>query len=377
MASIYFDNAASAPLLDEVAELMVKSSQEFIGNPSSTHKHGRICRAAIERARKSIAQNLKASIGEIFFTSGGTESNNSILNCAVDQLGVTHIISSPIEHPSVLNPLTFIEKYKKVNVQYVAVDGKGKIDLNDLQQRLKSTEGKVLVSIMHANNETGAINPIAEIGQICKEYQALYHTDAVQTVGHLNIDVSELNISFLSASGHKFHGPKGIGFMYVNSDNIIEPFIRGGSQERNVRAGTENITGILGMAHALDYCIRHMEEKRNHVVALRQYFIDQLHRELPQVSILSPESSENGLYTVLNILIPHSNKAELLLMNLDIAGISASGGSACSSGAEKPSHVIANVLGNQNTDKSVRFSFSFMNQQSEVDYAIEVLKKSI
>lgn len=374
---IYLDNAASAPILDEVVDVIAKSLRTLNGNPSSTHKYGRTARAAIEQSRKSIAQHLNASIGEVFFTSCGTEANNTVLNCAVDQLDVERIIISSIEHPSVRNTASFIAQYRNVELVELSVDPYGRINLDLLEDLLENTEKKTLVSIMHANNEIGTVQPIETIGDLCKEHQALFHTDAVQTIGHLPLDLSTTNISFLSASGHKFHGPKGIGFLYVNSDNIIEPFIRGGSQERNVRAGTENVAGIVGMAHALQYCYDHMNEKSAYVRDLRSYLIDQVAEQLPQIELISYPSTEDCLFTIANFYIPPSDKSDLLLMNLDIAGISASGGSACSSGAEKPSHVIEAIGRDSDKGKCVRFSMSFMNTREEMDQVVGVLKKFV
>ena len=377
MKSIYFDNAASAPILDEVVDVIAQSLRDYNGNPSSTHKYGRTARAAIEQARKEIARYLQASIGEVFFTSCGTEANNTVLNCAVDQLGVDRIIISSIEHPSVRNTAIFLSRHRDVDLIELPVSSYGRIDETTLEQHLAESDKKTLVSIMHANNEIGTIQPIKEISEICLKYQALFHTDAVQTVGHLPIDVSTSHISFLSASGHKFHGPKGIGILYVNNDNIIEPYIRGGSQERNVRAGTENVAGIVGMAYALKYCHDNMETKTTYVKELRTYLIDQMAAKFPQSELVSYQSTDACLFTITNFHFPQSTKSDLLLMNLDIAGISASGGSACSSGAEKPSHVIE-ALGRYSEDgKCVRFSLSFMNTKAEIDQLMAILEKCI
>lgn len=377
MRSIYLDNAASAPILDEVIDVMAHSLKSLNGNPSSTHKYGRTARAAIEQSRKTIAHYLKASIGEIFFTSCGTEANNTILNCAVDQLGIERLIISSIEHPSVRNTACFLSKYRHVELIELPVSPYGKIDLADLTKYLKDSSKKTLVSIMHANNEVGTIQPVREIGELCQQSGALFHTDAVQTIGHLPFDVSSTYVSFLSASGHKFHGPKGVGFMYVNSDNIIEPFIRGGSQERNVRAGTENVAGIVGMAHALKYCYENLEDKSSRVIDLRSYLIQRMSEEFPQTELVSYSSTEDCLFTIANFHFPHSKKSDLLLMNLDIYGISASGGSACSSGAEKPSHVIEALDRYHGEGKCVRFSMSFMNTRDEIDQVMEVLAKCV
>lgn len=377
MKSIYLDNAASAPILDEVVDVMAQSLKELNGNPSSTHKFGRISKAAIEQSRKTIANSIKASIGEIFFTSCGTEANNTVLNCAVDQLGVERIIISSIEHPSVRNTALFLSQYRNVELVELEVSPFGLIELNSLENLLVHSTKKTLVSIMHANNEIGTIQPIHQIGELCNRYQALFHTDAVQTIGHLPFDVSSTYISFLSASGHKFHGPKGIGFLYVNSENIIEPYIRGGSQERNVRAGTENVAGIVGMAHALKYCVDHLEEKTSYVKDLREHLITRMAEKFPQSELVSFRSPDDCLFTIANFHFPQSKKSDLLLMNLDIAGISASGGSACSSGAEKPSHVIEAIGRFPEDGKCVRFSMSFLNTKEEIDEVIVVLGKYV
>lgn len=377
MNSIYLDNAASAPILDEVIDVIAQSLRSLNGNPSSTHKYGRTARAAIEQSRKTIANYLQASIGEVFFTSCGTEANNTILNCAVDQLGVNRLIISAIEHPSVRNTACFLAKYRGVELIELPVSPYGRIDLGELAQYLRDSKKKTLVSVMHANNEIGTIQPIHEIGELCKQNGALFHTDAVQTIGHLPFDVSTSYVSFVSASGHKFHGPKGVGFMYVNSENIIEPYIRGGSQERNVRAGTENVAGIVGMAHAMKYCYENLEEKSSYVNNLRSYLIQSMSDHFPRTELVSYSSSNDCLFTIANFHFPHSQKSDLLLMNLDIFGISASGGSACSSGAEKPSHVIEAIDRFQGDGKCVRFSMSFLNTREEIDRVMEVLAKCV
>lgn len=375
MKAIYLDNAASAPILEGVVDVMVKALRDLDGNPSSTHRFGRKSRAAIEQSRKSIASHLKASIGEIFFTSGGTEANNTVLNCAIDQLEVKQLIISTIEHPSVRNAAMYLAHHRNVELVELGVDRKGLVDTGALEDILERSKKKSLVSIMHANNEVGTIQPIETIGHLCKQHEALFHTDAVQTIGHLPCDLSTSNISFLSASGHKFHGPKGVGFLYVNSNNIIEPFIQGGSQERNVRAGTENVAGIVGMAHALQYCYDHFDEKSGYVGELRAYLINQINQQLPEIELISCFSTEDCLFTIANFYIPPSDKSDLLLMNLDIAGISASGGSACSSGAEKTSHVIEAIGRHNDKGKCVRFSMSFMNNKEEIDQVVEALRK--
>lgn len=376
MKYIYLDNAASAPILDVAVKAVTKALTEYDGNPSSTHRHGRKARAAIEKARREIAQILRTTPGEIFFTSGGTEANNTILHCAVKQLGVKHIVTSPTEHPSVRNAIRHIHDYFGIPVTELTVDSAGRIDLQELEDILSGTTEKTLVSLMHANNETGLIHPVKEISRICEKHHTLYHTDAVQTTGHLPLDLSEGKISFLSASGHKFHGPKGVGILYVNNENMIKPFIQGGNQERNVRAGTENVAGIAGMAAALTHCHDQLEEKEKYVTGLRNYFIRQVEEEFPETGFVSQKSTEECLFTILNLHFPESKRSDMLLMNLDLEGISASGGSACSSGAVKSSHVL-DAIGWNDGGKSIRFSFSFLNTKEEIDRVIEVLKNNI
>lgn len=376
MKNIYLDNAASTPILDTAVQAMTEALVEFQGNPSSTHKHGRRARAAIEKARKEIARILNTTPGEIFFTSGGTEANNTILHCAVKQLEINHIITSPTEHPSVKNAIRHIHDFFKIPVSELSIDSAGRVNLGELENLLSESAEQTMVSLMHANNETGLLHPIEEISRICADHGALFHTDAVQTVGHLPLDLSKGHISFLSASGHKFHGPKGIGILYVNKKNMIEPFIKGGNQERNVRAGTENVAGIVGMAQALSHCHSELEEKRKYITGLRDYFIRRVEKEFPEVQFVSQKSPDECLFTILNLHFPESKGSDLLLMNLDLEGISASGGSACNSGAEKSSYVME-ALGWEDGGKSIRFSFSFQNSEEEIDRVIQVLKNNI
>jgi cysteine desulfurase len=371
MKRIYLDNAATTQILPEVVKTMTDVLNAAYGNPSSTHTEGRQARSIIERARKSVAESIGASIGEIFFTSGGTESNNMAIKNAVRDLGVRRIITSKIEHHCVLHSVEQVHLTDKVNVAFVDNDHTGRIDLSHLEKVLSSNpELPTLVSIMHANNEIGTINPIAEIGEICKRTGAYFHSDTVQTVGHFPIDVSKLNVHFISGAAHKFHGPKGIGFVYINSDVHIKPFIDGGAQERNMRGGTENISGIAGLANALELSFKEMERHRQYIQGLKDYFWTKLKSNIPD--IIYHGCPENSLYTVLNIGLPPNPKNEMLLMLLDIQGVSASGGSACSSGSEKPSHVIQ-ALNSPLGTKAVRFSFSQFNTRSEIDRVIELL----
>jgi cysteine desulfurase len=369
---IYLDNAATTPLAEEVIEVMHRCMREQYGNPSSIHADGRSVRAAIESARKTVANCLGASIGEIFFTSGGTESNNMAIKCAVRDLGVRRIISSPIEHHCVLHSLDTVEQ-QNVLIEMVNVDEKGRFDYDHLESLLKKTNGtKTLVSLMHANNEIGTVHDMEGISSLCQTYGALYHSDTVQTIGHLPIDVSKTKIHFLSGGAHKFHGPKGCGFIYINNEAQLKPFIDGGSQERNMRGGTENIYGIAGLAKALELACQNMDDYRSHIEALRRHFMEQLLENFEDIHFYGDYAGDY-LYTVLNVSFPPSPKSDLLLLHLDIAGISASGGSACSSGAEAGSHVLK-AIGADPKRKAIRFSFSHYNTKEEIDTVVERLK---
>ena len=372
---VYFDNAATTSIADEVIEAMLPCMKEHYGNPSSIHADGRKVRAEIEKARKIVAHYLNASIGEIFFTSGGTESNNMALKCAVRDLGVKHIISSPLEHHCVSHTLESIAKCDNVKVSLLNVDELGRVDIDQLIHLLKDSTEKTLVSLMHANNEIGTMIDINKVSNICQEYNAYFHSDTVQTVGHFPIDVSTTKINFLSGAAHKFHGPKGVGFVYINGDSMLKPMIDGGAQERNMRGGTENVYGIVGLAKAFELANEKMEERRSHIESIRQYMRQQLEESFLDIQF-NGDLDGASLYTVLSTSFPASPKSDLLLLNLDISGVSASGGSACSSGAEKGSHVIA-ALKKDPTRKTVRFSFSHYNTKEEVDFVIDKLKKMV
>lgn len=368
---IFFDNAATTPLSEEVLAVMVDMMRQNNGNPSSIHADGRRARAAVEQARKQVAKLLNASIGEIFFTSGGTESNNMALKCAVRDLGVKRIISSPIEHHCILHTLEALEVNNSVQVDYVHLDEKGRVEVAHLEALLQNSDQKTLVSLMHANNEIGIMIDLDVISQLCQQYGALFHSDTVQTMGYYPIDVSKTKINFLAGAAHKFHGPKGVGFIYINGNNIIKPFIDGGAQERNMRGGTENIYGIIGLAKALELAYNNLEERRLHIQSVRDYLKDQLETHFEDLQFNG--DVENGHYKLLSVSFPPSPKNEMLLFNLDIAGISVSGGSACSSGADQGSHVIA-ALHKDSDRTTIRFSLSHLNTQEEVDVVIEKLK---
>ncbi len=370
MSRIFFDNAATTPLDPEVLASMTEVMAKNYGNPSSIHSEGRTARALIEQARKVVANTLNCSIGEIFFTSGGTEANNMALKNSVRDLGVTRIISSPLEHHCVLHSLDSIQASGKATVEMVRIDEKGSVDIADLKAKLTASDEKTLVSLMHSNNEIGNLLPMDEVAEICAEAGAYFHCDTVQTMGYFPIDLDATKVSFLSGSAHKFYGPKGIGFVYINNDNIIKPYLDGGAQERNMRGGTENIYGIVGLAKALEKAVAEREERAAKIKDVKTYFMEKMAETYPEATINgNPEQSH---FKVLSVSFPESDKGDLLLMNLDLHGISASGGSACSSGIDVGSHVIGH-LSPDSKRHTVRFSFSHHNTRAEVDAVIEKL----
>lgn len=370
---VYLDNAATTAIDPQVLEEMLPYLTEYYGNPSSIHAYGRKAKAAIEKARKIIAKYLNASTSEIVFTGSGTEASNMIIKCSVRDLGVTRIISSPIEHHCVLHSVEAMAA-KGVKVEYITPDIQGKVQLNDLEECLKKSDERTLVSLMHANNEIGTLLDIEKVSELCSKYSVFFHSDTVQTIGYIPFDVQKLKIHFLSGSAHKFHGPKGVGFVYINSDIQIKPYIDGGSQERNMRAGTENVYGIVGMGKALELSAGKLVENKAYVLGLKQYMIAKLKDEVAGIDFNGDLSEEGSNYKVLSVLLPPSEKAELTLFNLDMAGIAASGGSACTSGSEKGSHVLEGIKADP-ARKAVRFSFSKFNTREEIDYTVDVLKK--
>ena len=370
---IYFDNAATTPLDKEVLEAMLPYMQEYFGNPSSIYSYGRETRMAIENARKSVSKTLGTTPGEIFFTSGGTESNNTAIAASIRDLGCRHIISSAIEHHAVLHTVEYYGHNKEVELSFVKLSEEGEVDYEDLEEKLKASKSKTLVSLMHANNEVGVLLDIKKVGELCKKYDAYFHSDCVQTIGHYPVDLSSLHIHFISAAGHKFHGPKGTGILYVNRQISIKPFIIGGGQERNMRAGTENVYGIVGFAKALEIAMRNYEKDSTYIKDLKNYMHNQLVKNIEGVCF---SCQGNTLYTVLSVCFPKNEKSDMLLFNLDINNICASGGSACSSGADAGSHVMKAL---NKTEKwiTVRFSFSKYNTKEEVDIVIQKLKQFV
>tara|TARA_B100000767_G_C19777723_1_gene543711 strand:- start:2462 stop:3613 length:1152 start_codon:yes stop_codon:yes gene_type:complete len=377
---VYFDNAATTPIRKEVIDSMHKILLKTYGNPSSTHSFGRSAKTQIEISRKSIAKHFNADPQEIIFTSGGTESDNMLLRCAVQDLNVLTIITSKIEHHAVLHAVEFLDENQLAKVSYVKTDAEGLIDFEDLEQLLKADKAKKLVSLMHINNEIGSILDLDRVSKLCQENDALFHTDAVQGVGHYAIDLEKVKIDFLSAAAHKFHGPKGVGFSYVRKNSELNPFILGGSQERGLRAGTESVHNIVGMANALEIAYDRIEEEQKYLKELKVYAIKQFSTSLPGVHFNGCCSDlERSTCTLINVALPvPEDKATLLNFHLDLKGIACSKGSACQSGSAKGSHVLEEVVPLSHRNKpSIRFSFSIFNTKDEIDYLIETLNSFI
>jgi len=372
---IYFDNAATTSLDPAVLDAMMPFLTEKFGNPSSIYSYGRETRMAIEQARKSVAKILNAHPAEIFFTSGGTESSNTAIIAAVKDLGCRHIITSPIEHHATLHTVEHLDKLDLAKLSYVKLLPNGHVDLDDLEKLLASTEQKSLVTLMHANNEIGNLLDINAVGELCKLYNAIFHSDTVQTVGHYSFDLRNTPVHFITGASHKFHGPKGAGILYINENVRITPFVHGGGQERNMRAGTENLYGIVGFAKALELATAACETDSAYIGTLKYYMYGELKKHIPGVAFNGDLLGES-LYTVLNVSFPKSEKSEMLLFNLDIHNICASGGSACTSGADAGSHVIRAINNNPN-QIAVRFSFSKHNTKDEIDTVITKLKEFI
>ena len=368
--NVYFDNAATTPMDKTVLEKMLPYLENGFGNPSSIHKKGREIKSVIEKCRSKIASLLSCEPGEIFFTSGGTEADNMfILNTAIEKKLDT-IITSKLEHHAVLHCCEYLERSYKKNIKFVDSDDKGIIDLDHLESLMKSSPNS-LVTIMHGNNEIGNLNDIKKISRICEQYETIFHSDTVQTVGHYNLNLNDLNIHGIVGSAHKFHGPKGVGFLYLNNKHKISPFIHGGAQERNMRGGTENFYGIVGLTEALELSITNMADHAKKVSNLKKYMIEKLTHAVDGIKFNGQSSDlNNSLYTVLNVSIPNMNDQQMFLFNLDINNIAASAGSACTSGSEVGSHVLAQIKKNKG-HVSVRFSFSKMNSKEEVDYTVD------
>ncbi len=370
--AVYLDNAATTPIAPEVVEAMIPVLRESFGNPSSSHSFGRKAKALLEVSRRSIAKHLNCQPSEIIFTSGGTEADNMALNSCVNEMGVTHIITSCLEHHAIGHTADAIEKSGKARISCVKVDAKGNVDLNDLE-RLLQTEDKTLVSLMHANNEIATLLPLVKVSQLCRKYNALFHSDTVQTMGHYAFDLQQLDIDFITCAAHKFHGPKGIGFLYVNKARKVSSLIYGGAQERGFRGGTENVYGIVGLAKAMDLAYEDVAAHQKHVQDLKTYMIEELKSFFGAIDFHGEIDPEKSLYTVLNVCFPKTEKAGMLLFTLDLKGVAVSGGSACSSGAAKGSHVLEGINADM-TRPNARFSFSRYTTKEEIDFALEQVK---
>ncbi len=373
MERIYLDNAATTPLDDEVIDCMVNVLKFNYGNPSSTHSLGQEAKTILEEVRRKIADSLRVTPGEIVFTSCGTESNNMIIKSAVNYLGVERIITSALEHKCVAETCLEMKKLKGVELVYLRPDSNGEFDLNKLEELLKNSEKKTLVTLMHANNEIGNILDIEKVAHLCKDNNALFHSDTVQTMAHLDLDFSKIPVDFASCSAHKFHGPKGSGFAFVRKSSGLKGIITGGPQERSLRAGTENVTGIAGLGKAWEISQEKMEEYKNHILEIKHYAIEQLKDKIQGIKFNGRSADDTSLYTVLNILLPYKNP--LIGLQLDMKGIAISQGSACSSGAAKPSMVLMSVLSEEELEHStpVRVSFSHYTKKQDIDAFVNAL----
>lgn len=375
MQKIYLDNAATTQMHPEVIEAMTDCMKSVYGNPSSTHVFGREAKSRMELSRKKIAGLLNVSPSEIVFTSCGTESNNLIIRSCVDYLGVSRIITSPLEHKCVKETTNEMEASRNVEVIKVTLDENGSVDYDDLEQKLKSSGKKTLVTLMHANNEIGNMLDVKKVQQLCEENNALFHTDTVQTIGHYDLDLNEMKIDFASCSAHKIHGPKGIGFAFVKKTSGLRPQITGGGQERGLRSGTENVYGVVGLAKAFEMAVEDLEKHKNHIEELKKYTVQKLKENIPGVGFNGLSADlENSLYTVLNIRLPF--KDALIGFELELRGIAVSQGSACSSGASKVSAVIESILSPEMIENTtpVRVSFSCYNTKNDIDSLVGVLK---
>jgi cysteine desulfurase len=372
MKLVYLDNAATTKVDPEVVQAMMPFLTEHYGNPSSIHSLGRITRTAIEQARKTIASLINAAPSEIFFTSGGTEANNMAICRTMEDLNIKHAITSRLEHHAVLHTLEALRDEGKIALSFVEVNHLGQVNLNHLEALLKGNE-RSFVSLMHANNEIATRLPLHEVARIVKDFNGIFHSDTVQTMGHFKIDVQQTPVDFINCAAHKFHGPKGVGFIYIRSGTGIQPFIHGGAQERNMRGGTENLAGIVGLSKALEIACEHLDEHAQHIRGIKSYMMEQLQHTFADLRF-NGDVSDDSLYTVLNVSFAPSDAGEMLLFSLDINGIAASGGSACSSGSEVGSHVLA-AIGATAGRSNVRFSFSKYTTRDDIDYTIETLKK--
>lgn len=376
MDRIYLDNAATTPMDAVVIDEMVNVMKSHYGNPSSIHAQGREVRTLIEKARKAVGGLLNATPAEIFFTSGGTEADNTAIRCGIAAFNIRHAITSKIEHHAVEHTLSMLLQQGVIDkLSFVNVDDKGNVDYAHLEELLQNNE-RSFVSLMHANNELGTLTDIERVGDLCEQYNAIYHCDTVQTMGHYVHDVRKLKAHFIVCAAHKLHGPKGAGFLYVNHTIKISPMIFGGAQERNMRGGTENVYGIVGLAKALEIAYAEMGQHQQYIQELKSHMKERLAAEIPDLYFNGETDSDKSLYTVLNVSFPAMDLADMLLFNLDIQGVSASGGSACSSGSNIGSHVLTGIGADPNRP-SIRFSFSKYNTKEELDQVVEKVKKIV
>ena len=379
MQTVYLDNAATTQLAPEVISAIHESMTTNYGNPSSTHAYGRKAKAAIETARKSIASHLHVESSQIIFTSGGTEADNMAIACAVRDLGVTRIISSKIEHHAVLNCVEFLEEDQNIDLQFVNLDDNGSVDLSHLEELLSRDSSKTLVSLMHINNEIGNILDLKAVGELCQTYNAYFHSDTVQSVGHYEMNLSDLPVDFIAVSAHKFHGPKGAGFLYTKSRNLLKPLIHGGSQERELRAGTESVHNIIGLQKAMELAYANLTKDSAYIKSLKTYFIDALEKQIPGIKFNGLSgNTEKSTYTLVNVSIPMStSESDMMLFQLDLKGIACSKGSACQSGAQLGSFVLNEVYGENLAYPGIRFSFSKFTTKEELDYVVSTLKELV
>ena len=367
--NVYFDNAATTPISKKVLDKMIPYMEDGFGNPSSIHKRGREIKSVIEKSRSKVADILSCEPGEIFFTSGGTEADNMFIINTVLEKKIDTVITSKVEHHAVLHCCDYLNKTQNINIKYVSINDNGEVDLDDLE-KITSNNKNSLVSLMHGNNEIGNINDLKTISKICEKNNVVFHSDTVQTVGHYAIDLNKINIQGIVGSAHKFHGPKGIGFLYLNNKHKISPFIHGGAQERNMRGGTENVYGIVGLSEALTLAYENMATHKEKIIELKSHMIESLRQKVKGVKFNGLSSDlDNSLYTVLNTSIPNVDDQQMFLFNLDINNIAASAGSACSSGSDSGSHVLKEIKTEEGF-VNVRFSFSKYNSIEEVDYVI-------
>lgn len=380
MSKVYLDNAATTKVRDEVADSIAEVIKNEYGNPSSTHSYGRSSKSIIETSRKEIANLLNVSPSEIIFTSGGTEGDNMILRNCVKNLNVKHIVSSKIEHHAVTHTIDYLLTCNDIKISYVKIHSNGNIDYDDLESILEGSSEKTLVSLMHINNELGNISNIKLISDLCKKYNALFHSDTVQSIGHYDLDFNKLKLDFFVASAHKFHGPKGVGFAFVRKNTRLGSFITGGMQEKGFRAGTESVHNIYGMSEALKISLKNLVNEKKYVTDIKNYFITNISNEIKGVKFNGTSGEvDKSTYTLVNVLLPIDKKTGgLLMFKLDMKGIACSKGSACQSGSDNGSHVLNEIQNKQDNENiSLRFSFSIFNTKKDIDYTILELKKLI